>query len=546
MTSLAVLPPLKRSITDIMDEEIYHDPNIPVQFATGSGSPVATPLTINNATLFNSNGGNQFHSSQYHSNQQNQQNQQNQFSSVASSPNMNYASLFTQNNSSNHSFPEFLDNLKHNYTNLNSNNTVNPSFIDSNSFINYNEFNNNENTNNTSVNPNVTVASSINPFTTYGNPDSFVKSRQATPAPQYTNLNSMSYVPVSLPYNVNDDSMNALHRPQKKKKQSEDFLSNTNISPSHLMSLNPNDDVLYIFNPNETMEMEPTSIYNRDSSIINNSIVPGYENDYLVEPVEDDVSDDEDNGDDYYVDDDMMMGFSNYEGDNYNEIFNGQVPAPIQKLQRHINEQNQNQEQHIQEDQFQQFSEQNQMQGTIEIQPEVSSYSPDSMLVQQYSLDSLDTLPSLTPDEEDNEEEEDNDYNMEDDNSHPPVFSRSKNHEPNNNTAAMTAAEISANNPNHLCDLINPSTGKPCNRNFSRPYDLIRHQETIHASKKKIFRCVICEGRYNGGLGNGKDKTFSRADALSRHIKVKHRLDGKEALDIINEAKENVEYIPSE
>ncbi|OBA21925.1 hypothetical protein METBIDRAFT_77466 [Metschnikowia bicuspidata var. bicuspidata NRRL YB-4993] len=106
-----------------------------------------------------------------------------------------------------------------------------------------------------------------------------------------------------------------------------------------------------------------------------------------------------------------------------------------------------------------------------------------------------------------------------------------------------TAAEISATNPEHQCDLVNPSSGKVCNRKFSRPYDLIRHQETIHASEKKIYRCVICEGRANGGPGNGKQKTFSRNDALSRHIKVKHGLAGQEALDLINEAKENVEYV---
>ncbi|KAF8002911.1 hypothetical protein HF325_002156 [Metschnikowia pulcherrima] len=106
-----------------------------------------------------------------------------------------------------------------------------------------------------------------------------------------------------------------------------------------------------------------------------------------------------------------------------------------------------------------------------------------------------------------------------------------------------TAAEILATNPEHQCELVNPLNGKPCNRKFSRPYDLIRHQETIHASEKKIYRCVICEGRANGGPGNGKLKTFSRNDALSRHIKVKHGLAGQEALDLINAAKENVEYV---
>lgn len=107
----------------------------------------------------------------------------------------------------------------------------------------------------------------------------------------------------------------------------------------------------------------------------------------------------------------------------------------------------------------------------------------------------------------------------------------------------ITAAEITANNPTHECTMINPSTGTPCHKHFSRPYDLIRHQETIHAAKKKIFRCVICEGREHGGAGNGKSKTFSRGDALSRHIKVKHGISGRDAADLINSAKENVEYL---
>ena len=94
----------------------------------------------------------------------------------------------------------------------------------------------------------------------------------------------------------------------------------------------------------------------------------------------------------------------------------------------------------------------------------------------------------------------------------------------------------------HTCEQINPATGKPCFKHFSRPYDLIRHQETIHARKKRIFRCVICEGREEGGPGNGKSKTFSRGDALSRHIKVKHNLVGKDAATLINMAKDHVEF----
>jgi len=62
------------------------------------------------------------------------------------------------------------------------------------------------------------------------------------------------------------------------------------------------------------------------------------------------------------------------------------------------------------------------------------------------------------------------------------------------------------------CERINPSTGKPCNRIFSRSYDLVRHEATIHAPKKIIFTCDLCN----------EVRTFSRQDALVRHRRVKH------------------------
>jgi hypothetical protein len=64
----------------------------------------------------------------------------------------------------------------------------------------------------------------------------------------------------------------------------------------------------------------------------------------------------------------------------------------------------------------------------------------------------------------------------------------------------------------HKCERINPSTGKPCNSVFSRPYDLTRHEDTIHNSRKQKVRCHLCS----------EEKTFSRNDALTRHIRVVH------------------------
>ena len=46
----------------------------------------------------------------------------------------------------------------------------------------------------------------------------------------------------------------------------------------------------------------------------------------------------------------------------------------------------------------------------------------------------------------------------------------------------------------HECQL--PSADEPdkmCFRRFSRKYELIRHQETVHSKKKKLFKCYVCE-----------------------------------------------------
>lgn len=64
----------------------------------------------------------------------------------------------------------------------------------------------------------------------------------------------------------------------------------------------------------------------------------------------------------------------------------------------------------------------------------------------------------------------------------------------------------------HKCERTNPSTGKPCNTIFSRSYDLTRHEDTIHNNRKQKVRCQFCT----------EDKTFSRNDALTRHMRVVH------------------------
>jgi len=81
--------------------------------------------------------------------------------------------------------------------------------------------------------------------------------------------------------------------------------------------------------------------------------------------------------------------------------------------------------------------------------------------------------------------------------------------------SGMTSADIMQRNSQagpHKCERINPTTGKPCNTIFSRPYDLTRHEDTIHNARKQKVRCALCV----------EEKTFSRNDALTRHMRVVH------------------------
>ncbi|KAK8106562.1 26S proteasome subunit RPN4 [Apiospora kogelbergensis] len=86
-----------------------------------------------------------------------------------------------------------------------------------------------------------------------------------------------------------------------------------------------------------------------------------------------------------------------------------------------------------------------------------------------------------------------------------------------NNTSRTGATRKEANGPcnsqatPYSCEKVNPGTGKPCKTTFSRPYDLTRHENSIHTHKKRI-QCDLCI----------EEKTFSRADALTRHYRVCH------------------------
>ena len=92
----------------------------------------------------------------------------------------------------------------------------------------------------------------------------------------------------------------------------------------------------------------------------------------------------------------------------------------------------------------------------------------------------------------------------------------------------------------HECQL--PSAEEPhklCLRRFSRKYELIRHQETVHSKKKKLFKCYVCV-KQNPGVG---PRIFTRHDTLAKHIRVNHEIFGKEAKAEVAYSKKHAEVV---
>lgn len=157
---------------------------------------------------------------------------------------------------------------------------------------------------------------------------------------------------------------------------------------------------------------------------------------------------------------------------------------------------------------------------------------------------------------------------------------------PNNNHIRMPLQQIKISQlenfensrQNYICKNRNMKTGEMCMKEFSRTYDLIRHQNTIHAPKRVFYRCIFCQDDYRrinnlvtcnpliddcryrdsrNSLENYKNfvnlhstkqaqklnnKTFGRSDALMRHLCFRHGLSSAQLNRVMQYAKENVEY----
>lgn len=443
MTSL-VVPPLKKSLNDIIDEELYNIPN----------SPVNDSPKLNTTPLFNF---------------------------------INNANMYSNTNNSNISV--LGDNSGNGDVSNNTNASNNDTLTDSAESYDYNPLN--------SANE---LDQKI--FNDYGNPEqSFIQPNKLlknyNPAPR-RRLTTLD---------ISSDQ-----------KMTDDYLSNPNIEPSSLFNFN--EDSSIFVPPYSNSEI----LNDLNNYVEDNQFMSGVED---FDENLDDVSDDDD--DENYFDDDYMVDNDNYNDIEYNLNDNSAISGSPDN--------------NVTVD-----DKANGLMDDLNVGGFIDDYGikrHNNTLVPRDDLeDNVDDVDPVI--DEDNEEEpqdtmefdeHNDDYDEEEgkDNS----ILDSADHE----DKLERKIKIDHNNTNHQCHLLNSSTGQPCNKQFSRPYDLIRHQETIHASKKKIFRCIICEGRLDGGKGNGKSKTFSRGDALSRHIKVKHQLVGEDALKLINNAKENVEYV---
>lgn len=89
----------------------------------------------------------------------------------------------------------------------------------------------------------------------------------------------------------------------------------------------------------------------------------------------------------------------------------------------------------------------------------------------------------------------------------------------------------------HQCHLTDPNTLQECLKIFYGKNELLRHQEFVHATKKKIYKCIYC------ARNGAKVQSYPRHDSLARHIRRKHGITGKENKMAVNYAKENVEII---
>ncbi|EEQ39301.1 putative filamentous growth regulator [Clavispora lusitaniae] len=87
----------------------------------------------------------------------------------------------------------------------------------------------------------------------------------------------------------------------------------------------------------------------------------------------------------------------------------------------------------------------------------------------------------------------------------------------------------------HQCRLLDPGTNRPCLKIFYGRNELRRHKEFVHATNRKLYRCVFCEKEGNN------DRFYPRHDSLARHIRRQHGITGRENKTAVSLAKQHAE-----
>lgn len=89
----------------------------------------------------------------------------------------------------------------------------------------------------------------------------------------------------------------------------------------------------------------------------------------------------------------------------------------------------------------------------------------------------------------------------------------------------------------HQCDGFDANTNAPCRKIFYGRNELLRHKEYVHATRKRIYKCIYC-ARYNS-----KVQSYPRPDSLARHLRRNHQINGKENKLAVGYAKQHLVII---
>ncbi|CCK72486.1 uncharacterized protein KNAG_0K01210 [Huiozyma naganishii CBS 8797] len=91
------------------------------------------------------------------------------------------------------------------------------------------------------------------------------------------------------------------------------------------------------------------------------------------------------------------------------------------------------------------------------------------------------------------------------------------------------------------CHLMDPDGGRLCGAQFAKNNKLKHHQQIVHARIKPAFSCLECIESLGA---KGAKKSFSRPDALTRHVKTQHPdITPERKQEIAEYSRRNIAYL---